>query len=223
MSPTTGIDGSVDFANSSSCRAGAQALYSEFIGFVFSGFDGPGTMTWHINASGSFVGAATGSLIASGSLSWSFEFCRRTIGGGLNAGAGLGSDLVVTPSGSGMGVQTITCTVDGPALVIPFPLLISANVGAATHDHGALSGFFFPGDAEMFGSFGSTFEFLGISEIRDSAGNLVEFSAIGESGRDYRIRAVTPPSTVSEPSAVLLIGLALLFAAGLRKQGRTAA
>ena len=99
-------------------------------------------------------------------------------------------------------------------------MAITGAVSAQTFDYGALSGFFLPGRGGRCRHLRRSFHFLGISEIVDENGNLVPFTAIGESGRNYRF--VDEPGAVSEPGALMLLLLALAsLTVVLRSPART--
>ena len=186
--------------------------------FIDTPFTGTGTATVHAHASG-VVGAessSTSSVYASSVASWSISFGGVTRGGTIAERSRFGQ-VTRSEAGDPLDDYVFTVTVRFDSWI---PMAITGAVTAQTFDYGALSGFFLPGQADAAAVFGESFHFLGISEIVDENGNLVPFTAIGESGRNYRF--VDEPRAVSEPGALMLLLLALAsLTVVLRSPART--
>jgi len=197
------------------CRAQGSGQTAENI-FIDAPFLGHGSATIVVRAEGGVttLNEPTGSVYSNAGVTWRVEF-GGTARGGSEGSVARFDQLTRTQTGDALGTYTFTVGVDFDTWV---PLSISAAAVVGTFDYGALSGFFYPGWAMGLADFHDTFEFVGITELRDAAGNLVDFSAIGESGRNYRVA----PIAIAEPASGGLAALALaaLVAAGRRAGSR---
>jgi hypothetical protein len=199
---------------SDGCVASASGSASSLI-FIDTPVSGSGTASVTVKAHGELAGesSSTSSVYSAGGVSWGISFGNQGRSGTLNLRDRFGVEQSTT-SGDALGTHTFSVTVQFDSWV---PLTVSAAANIGTFDYGALSGFFLPGTASMSALFHNIFEFIGINELRDSAGNLVEFTAFDQDGRNYRIGA-TPPTPVPEPPGWTLFGAAACAFGAVRRR-----
>ena len=190
-------------------NASSQGMWRDDLTFSAPGVSGGGTATVRFDVSGSLGALSGGGSLDAAGADWNLYFQSGNV---IQSFSGAGS---VNDFSGGF---TSTGDINGGTYYVnfdfsynlPIQVIVALNTSVSARSTGTASALF-----------GNTLEWGGITELRDSGGNLItNFSIASGSSVDWT-QAVSAPAAIPVPAAVWLFGSGLIGLIGMARRKKS--